>query len=297
MARFRSRVAALSALGVVAAGAVTTATAVPADAATAPTTHVFVTKTHKVHMPAHLRPGVHRFSVRSDQPAAFQLLKPHGCYTKAELAHDVNLGLNGNGPSSPAALRALKRFERHVTLVGGVSSAPGHRGVLWAKLTPGTYWVADTDSSTTLTRNIGTFDVGGPRVAGTMPSGPRLEAVDEATWAPRPTSIPHHGVLTFDNDSTDNHFLSLARIADGKTMADVRAWFEAVAKNDPNAGPPPIDETAPGLDTGVLSPGKRMALRYSLPPGDYVMVCFWPDAEMGGMPHAFMGMYRGITLK
>jgi hypothetical protein len=28
-----------------------------------------------------------------------------------------------------------------------------------------------------------------------------------------------------------------------------------------------------------------------------VMLCFWPDASHGGMPHAFMGMIRGIKLK
>lgn len=46
----------------------------------------------------------------------------------------------------------------------------------------------------------------------------------------------------------------------------------------------------------MVSPGKSMTMRYSLPPGNYVMICFWPDADMGGMPHAFMGMYRGIRI-
>jgi hypothetical protein len=40
-----------------------------------------------------------------------------------------------------------------------------------------------------------------------------------------------------------------------------------------------------------------MTMRYSLSHGHYVLLCWWPDAEMGGMPHAFMGMFRGITLK
>jgi hypothetical protein len=35
---------------------------------------------------------------------------------------------------------------------------------------------------------------------------------------------------------------------------------------------------------------------YRLPRGEYVMLCWWPDAEMGGMPHVFMGMHRAITL-
>ena len=40
-----------------------------------------------------------------------------------------------------------------------------------------------------------------------------------------------------------------------------------------------------------------MTADYKLPKGNYVMLCFWPDATMGGMPHAFMGMIREIKLK
>lgn len=55
--------------------------------------------------------------------------------------------------------------------------------------------------------------------------------------------------------------------------------------------------SAPGLDTGVVSPGHRMALEYQLPKGHHVLTCFWPDAEMGGMPHMFMGMYRALDVR
>jgi hypothetical protein len=46
----------------------------------------------------------------------------------------------------------------------------------------------------------------------------------------------------------------------------------------------------------VISGGKSMTLKYRLPAGRYVMVCFWPDADMGGTPHAFLGMYRGLKV-
>jgi hypothetical protein len=51
-----------------------------------------------------------------------------------------------------------------------------------------------------------------------------------------------------------------------------------------------------GLDTGVLSPGKSMSFSYRLPRGNYVLMCFWPDADMGGTPHVLMGMYRGLRV-
>jgi hypothetical protein len=51
------------------------------------------------------------------------------------------------------------------------------------------------------------------------------------------------------------------------------------------------------MDSGVLSPGRVATFKYNLPKGNYALMCFWPDAEMGGTPHAFMGMLRGITVK
>ena len=38
-------------------------------------------------------------------------------------------------------------------------------------------------------------------------------------------------------------------------------------------------------------------MKYRLPKGNYVLTCFWPDASMGGMPHAFMGMYRVVKVR
>ena len=64
----------------------------------------------------------------------------------------------------------------------------------------------------------------------------------------------------------------------------------------PEEGPPPVDFRV-ALDSGLVSPGQTVAMNYKLPKGDYILACFWPDASMGGMPHAFMGMYRGITLR
>lgn len=49
--------------------------------------------------------------------------------------------------STPEALRALKRFERHVTLLGGVASVPSHRSAMWVDLRRGTVWAVDTQPS------------------------------------------------------------------------------------------------------------------------------------------------------
>jgi hypothetical protein len=33
-----------------------------------------------------------------------------------------------------------------------------------------------------------------------------------------------------------------------------------------------------------------------MPAGRYVVACYWPDDDTG-MPHAFMGMFKLITLR
>ena len=39
-----------------------------------------------------------------------------------------------------------------------------------------------------------------------------------------------------------------------------------------------------------------MTVDYDLPPGQYVVMCFFPDPKMDGMPHALMGMLEMIHL-
>ena len=50
------------------------------------------------------------------------------------------------------------------------------------------------------------------------------------------------------------------------------------------------------METGTLSPGRSMTVDYDLPAGQYVVMCFFPDPKMGGMPHSLMGMLRMIHL-
>ena len=40
-----------------------------------------------------------------------------------------------------------------------------------------------------------------------------------------------------------------------------------------------------------------MTVDYDLPPGQYVIMCFFPDPNMQGMVHALMGMLKMIHLK
>jgi hypothetical protein len=284
-------------LGMVAASALTVSTATSASAATAassasaapPTVHVFVSGDHTLKMPKRLRPGMHRFVIESERDAAFQLATAAPGYTKAEAMRDVFRGLDrGN-------VRAIKRFEANVTLFGGAASTADQAGMMWESLPAGRYWALDTNARRTLPRNVLTVKVAGRQLTGHVRSAAKIRAINETDWARQPRSIPSQGRLTFRNDAEDNHFLILAKLAPGKTMKDFAAWVKKAANG--GQAPPPLDFSAPGLDTGVISPGHRMVVKYDLQPGRYAMLCFWPDADMGGMPHVFMGMYRGIRLR
>lgn len=276
----------LTAASLVAAVPTSSAVAARGDGASN-VVNVFIARNHTVHMDVVLRPGVLKFVVRSARAAGLQLAMPAAGYTKGEAARDIVAGLNrGN-------LKALRRFERNVTLFGGVSSTAEKSTVMWANLPRGTYWALDTAPSRPAANDFLTFRVAGERLRATIQQDAVVRAVGEADWARRPSSIPTRGRLTFRNDSTDNHFLILAKLAPGKTMADWRRWLDQIQQGVD--APPPINFSAI-LDTGVISSGEKMTLRYALPRGNYVMTCFWPDAGMRGLPHAFMGMNRGIRV-
>jgi hypothetical protein len=274
-------------LGATALTGVATGTATAAQSGGAPTVHVRIDAQHQISMPSHLRPGVHRFAVRSAKAASFQIVKARPGYTKRELSHDVGVMFGD--------MKALKRFERNVRLVGGVASRHGERGVMWARLGVGHYWVVDTNDDKTTPANISDLRVGGRGIGGHLGGAATLRAINEVDFAQRPRAIPSSGRVVLRNDSMDNHFYSMAKLLPGKTMKDFRKWIKGAANGE--QAPPPVDEQAPTLESGVVSPGGAMSMAYDLPRGHYVLICWWPDADMGGMPHAFMGMYRGVRVR
>lgn len=271
--------------GVLTATALTAVTTIPAAAAAeAPTVRVWITKYRNIKMPNAIRPGVHRFVVRSAKSSGFQIARARPGYTKLELKRDVRRGLEQGKP------RAFKRFERNIELRGGVPSGPGDRGVMWARLRPGTYWAVDTNGPA-LARKIETFHVAGAPVRGRLPGAKILVASGEHDWANRPLVIPNSGRLRFYNPSGQSHFIDLVRLLPGKTVADFAQWIEGGFQ-----GPPPVDFDR-AVSSGVLDSGRVMSLKYRLPPGNYILACFWPDPDEQMTPHALMGMYRQIRLR
>src|SRR3954465_5936332 len=87
------------------------------------------------------------------------------------------------------------------------------------------------------------------------------------------------------------HFMALMRVRTGTLDSQVQKYFDSGTQ-----GPPPFAQKGPGVGMGVQSPGRQARLTHDVPAGTYVMLCLVGD-DKTGMPHAFMGMHRVVTLK
>ena len=106
------------------------------------------------------------------------------------------------------------------------------------------------------------------------------------------STLPAKGTFLFKNaDQTVPHFVVLQQVAEGTTTDQVLEFLMSEEE-----GPPPEWALPASLETGSLSPGRSMTVDYDLPPGQYVIMCFFPDPNMKGMAHALMGMLKMIHL-
>ena len=104
--------------------------------------------------------------------------------------------------------------------------------------------------------------------------------------------FPAKGSLLFTNKRNTGvpHFIVLQQVVEGTTTDQVLEFLQSGDEGAPPWGLPA------GMETGSISPGHDMTVDYDLPPGQYVVMCFFPDPKMDGMPHALMGMLEMIHL-
>ena len=88
----------------------------------------------------------------------------------------------------------------------------------------------------------------------------------------------------------------IVKLKPGKTVADAKAFLLTPPGTPPPPGPPPF-VSIPGLGgvTG-LSSQQHAWLDMNLTPGNYMLICFFPDPKKGGLPHALEGMVKEFTI-
>jgi uncharacterized cupredoxin-like copper-binding protein len=93
--------------------------------------------------------------------------------------------------------------------------------------------------------------------------------------------------IKVENNGPQEHEVEIVRLAPGKTMKDLGEWMKTMQ------GPPPANAIG-GIAGTMKSTGGYVTV--DLTPGNYVLLCFIPDAK-DGKPHVEHGMVKELTVK
>ena len=256
-----------------AAGAATTS----ARAAMPHLTALLTKKTIVVRGADDLRAGRVHLDVRGRGIVEFATFKAG--YDVAEFTADVNrFGAKND-------VKALKRAVKNTTIIGGLSGG-GSGTIVFPK--PGAYTPFSIGGRGVVTGK--TLVVDGPKRSSKTPSTDgSIIGKNGPAWGGA-SQLPAKGRFQFKNKADEPHFVVLQQVTEGTTTDQVLSYLQSG-----DEAPPPWGLQA-GMETGTLSPGRSMTVDYDLPAGQYVVMCFFPDPKMGGMPHSLMGMLRMIHL-
>lgn len=279
--------AALAALGVVAcstkkeAPADSLASATPSASTAAPTSPPVVTvhaKDYAFDAPKQVPAGMTTFHIVNDGPNL----------------HHITIVRLADGKSMTDLSDALKKpgpFPEWATVIGGPNApAPGHDATATLDLTPGNYALL---CFVDMPGGVPHFAKGMASpltvVASNTASAPAPAADDTLTLDDYSFAIANpitSGSRTFlvRNAAKQPHEVEMVKLAPGKTPKDVIAWIQK-----PN-GPPP------GEPMGGVSATTGDAPVYfttDVTPGDYLLICFVPDAK-DGKPHFMHGMMQTV---
>jgi uncharacterized cupredoxin-like copper-binding protein len=185
-----------------------------------------------------------------------------------------------------------------VFLGGPNGAGPGESATATVKLDPGTYKIvcvipAADGKSHAAHGMIGSIEA--KKTSASVETAPKTVgtiALGDFVFEP-PADFTGKGTYAVENQGNQVHELALFKIADGKTMDDVKAFILSPPGTPPPAGPPPFTEAG---GTVGLSPGVTAWLSMDLAPGKYAMFCFFPDPAKDNMPHALEGMIKEVTV-
>jgi len=112
-----------------------------------------------------------------------------------------------------------------------------------------------------------------------------VKLVDYDFELSKPLTAGKH-TIRVDNAGPQPHEIAIVRLNPGKKPADFTAWGMKPV------GPPP--GTIHGGLSGIM-PGAHSFIEVDLPPGEYGLLCFLPDAK-DGKPHFVHGMTKQTTV-
>lgn len=213
--------------------------------------------------------------------------------------HHVQLVRLTEGKTYDEFLAALKEVKPGMALpswiidvAGPNSPVPGGEQSLTQELQPGTYAITcfiDTPDhvlhiakgmvkSLTILPNNST--------SAAAPAADVTVKMSDYAWEISPNLTAGKHVIRLENLASQPHEMFIIQMAQGKTADDLMKWGQTYQ------GPPP------GKPMGGISgmaTGQVAYLPVDLPAGEYLLVCFLPDAK-NGQPHLAHGMVKPLTI-
>jgi plastocyanin len=216
-------------------------------------------------------------------PHSLQFVKVTGDHSTDELLEFINSGEEG-GP-----------IPDWISEGGGIGIVgPGQTGTSSFELSEGKHIVWDDQSGENEQSNATRGGIAEITVTegggGSLPEADATITATEFRFQPEDLKAGKNKV-EFVNDGQEFHHVQAFPIADGSTIADVKAFFET--EGEPT-GPPPLNFEQ-GVGTPVMGPGNALVTEWQLQSGNYALVCFINN-RTGGPPHVNMGMLNEVTV-
>lgn len=185
-----------------------------------------------------------------------------------------------------------------ISFVGGPNAVtPGDTGLTTQTLEPGNYvfvcWIPTADGMPHIMKGMMRAMVVKAAPAAPTPAAAEptagfsitLSDYDFALSAPL-TAGTH--TIRVENGATQPHEVVITALPPGKSLQDFIAWEKGGEK-----GPIPTGKWLGGV-VG-MDPGGHAQFTATFAPGNYLLLCFWPDAK-DGKSHIVHGMAKQITV-
>jgi hypothetical protein len=180
-------------------------------------------------------------------------------------------------------------------LAGGAGIGPGASATFVFNLQPGNYVVWGEDPSATQ-QPLDLTVTGGAGSPATSAS-PQAEVTiqEQATesgfaFGIGNSFVPGSQVVEIDNVSDVPHFVEIDHVPDGTTLDDVMNLLQSEMSGTPTSGGLSEADIQPIYFVGTQSGNTTQWHDISFDAGTYVLSCWVPDINKGGIPHAMEGM-------
>ena len=221
--------------------------------------------------------GRYTFHVVSPSGDHFlQLIRFKNGYTAQQAQGDFGKAFSGD-------VKAVQALDNGVVFRGGAEAKPKHPGDMVVVLKPGHFMAIDQNGDA-----VAQLDVVGHPVSPSLGEHSGTYTAFSYGWGVS-KHLPAAGTVKVTNQADQPHFLVLQHVKSTTTNKMVRDFIKSGGNGNPSWG------LKASAESGVVSPNKDQLVSYNLPPGKYLVACFWPD-YFTGMPHMFMGMWKLVTL-